>query len=617
MKKILFLLLVSVQIMAQKVVSITDFGVIPNSSANVLPAVKQALASCKNEPNVILDFPQGRYDFWAVPTDAGIENIGFNVQGINNIVINGNGAEFIFHSWMQIANVDSCTNVTFQNFSVDWDRPFVSQAEVVQSTDSYLDVKVDRKQYPYVIEDGKILFCGENWKLPVCCARNLYDSRKKEIVYNTWDNPLGDIFSHQVKELPNGILRFYGNTPMKPETGTLIALYHVHYAILGFHIQNSKDITLKDLQIYHCLSHGVLGERTENITMDNASMVVNDSKGRVFSSVSDASHFINCKGVIKIENCAHTGQGDDFINVHGRDVAIQKIVDEKTIEVKVDGRYNTAKDEIWFIDQKTAQRGEIRTVESIVPIFNKNEITGYTITFTQPIPKDIEVNDFIENKTWTASLELRNCKILKRHRARGILVTTPQNVIIENNYFRTAGTAILIEGDLDFWFESGACENVQIRNNIFEDCLTSGNAHGCRAEWGEAVITITPSHKPKTVNEIPYHKNIFIHDNLFKVFDVPLIRARSVDNLVFQENLIQKTETYKPYTWQKSEFLFDGCRNVKIMDNKWDTKIQSKKVLIEHMKKSDVKVSKENQLTIDFLKNVNTYHDWDTYTEWK
>ena len=593
---------------AQTIVSITDFGIEPGSHSNVLPAIKQAIAFCRNKTDVILSFPTGRYDFWPV---SSTDNIGFDLQNIEGMTIEGNGSEFIFHGWMQIANVDSCLNVTFRDFSVDWDRPFISQAEIVQVTDSFLDVKIDREKYPYVIEKDTILFLGEGWKLPVLnIYNNLYDRKNKEILYNTWDNPLKDIFSKRAEERVNGVVRFYGNVPLKLERGTYVSLFHARYAIVGFHLQNSKDVVLKDLQIYHCLSHGVLGERTENITLDNASMMVNDCKGRVFSIIADASHFVNCKGVIKIENCAHTGQGDDFINVHGRNVKITSIVDENTIEVKSDGRYTTAGDEMWFINHETAQRGEIRIVRSIIPIEDNKKIVGYRIAFTEPIPNNIQENDFIENKTWTAGLELRNCKILKRHRARGVLVTTPQNVIIENNYFRTAGTAILIEGDMDYWFESGANENVQIRNNVFEDCLTSGNAHGSRGEWGEAVITITPSHKPQTVDAEPYHKKISIHDNLFKVFDAPLVRARSVKHLSFIGNTIQKTDTYKPYTWQKSAFLLDGCRDVQIKQNKWDQNFVTRDILIEHMRKSDVNVGKDQLFTIDFLKDVNTYHTW-------
>ncbi len=596
---------------AQQIVSVTDFGYRPGSKDNVIPALKMAIDKCKTYDSAILFFPNGRYDFWSVSNDPMKITIGIDLRNMKNIVVEGSGSEFIFHGRrMQIANIDSCTNIVLRNFSVDWDRPYISQATIMEANDSFLDVAIDREQYPYVIEDGKILFIGEDWKMPVMDTyNNVYEKVNKEIVYNTWDSPLGNIFSQKAEELPNGHIRFHGKTPYKPEQGTYVSLFHQRYAVIGFHLHNSRDITLKNLQIYHALSHGVLGERTENITMDNASMIANAAKDRAFSIIADASHFINCKGAIKVLNCAHTGQGDDFINVHGVNAPITKIVNNRTIEVDGRGRLNEPGDEIWFINKETSQRGEVAIIESKEPIIENGKFSGFRYTFTKPLSTLIKENDFVENKTWNAELVLKNCNILKKHRARGILVTTPKKVIIEDNYFRTAGTAILIEGDLDYWFESGAHTNLNICNNIFEDCLTSGNRDENRGQWGDAVITITPSHKPANDKEEPYHKNINIKDNLFRVFDAPLVRARSVRGLTFTGNKIEKTTTYKPYTWQKSAFMLDGCRDVVVRDNILDNKYTTRDILIEHMKKNDIKTDVFN---IDLLDNrkINTHLEW-------
>lgn len=606
--KSLFLALVSVVPVcayAQTGISICDFGGEPNSHTDVMPAVKKALQYCEGRSDIVINFPRGRYDFYPESDNIDVADIGFRLSGLKDLTIDGGGSEFIFHGRMGIAVIDSCSNVTMRDFSIDWDRPWISQAEIVASTDDHLDIRIDAENYPYEIKDGRIYFLGEGWRLPVLdMYNNLYDPQTREIVYNTWDSPLGGIFSCPAESLGDGIVRFHGSTPMHPEPGTIVSLFHVRYYTTGFSIQSSKDVVLKDINIYHCLSNAVYGELTDNITMDHTSVMVNDAKGRVFSGVADASHFSNCKGVIKVENCAHTGQGDDFINVHGRDVRIMAIPSERTIEVKSDGRLNRAGDEMWFIQHSTAQRGEVRTIESISPI----EGGGYSITFTQSLPSEIAVGDFVENKTWTAGLELRHCQILKRHRARGILVSTPKDVIIEDNYFRSAGTAILIEGDMDYWFESGACTNVQIRNNVFEDCLTSGNAQGNRGQWGEAVITITPSHMPSSVEDEPYHRNINIHDNVFKVFDAPLVHARSVRALSFTHNDIIKTDSYEPYTWQRDAFLLDGCRQVKIKGNRIDPAYLTRTISTEHMRPSDIKAPGFTVSPLD--QSINTHLVW-------
>ena len=576
------------KIQAQNILSVTDYGYIPGSKEDVIPALRAAIRDASGYDSLVISFPKGRYDF-RPSAQTPVVTKGFYLKDLKNVVIDGNGSEFIFHGWMQIADMDSCSNITMRNFSVDWERPYTSQATVEEVADEYMDLRIDREQYPYVIERDTLFFVGEGWKLPVINSyNNLFDKDTGEIVYNTWDGPLGDVFRQRAEELPNGLVRLHCKTKIKPAKGNVVVLCHVRYAVTGIHIANSKDIVLKDLTIYHSLSNGVHCERTENVTMDNANITVNDAKGRVFSTVADASHFTNCKGKISVMNCVHTGQGDDFINIRGTNSKILRLVDERTVEVTARAATVHAGDEIWFIDNESAQRGETGVVASREEVFENGVFTGFRLAFLQPFSGAVKVGDFIENKTWNPEVEIRHCRILKRNRARGILVTTPKDVIIADNYFRTAGTAILVEGDLDYWFESGAHNNLKIFSNVFEDCLTSGNRDGSRWQWGDAVITITPSHRPKSDKDEPYHKNISIYDNTFKLFDAPIVRARSVRNLSFKRNRIVKTFTYAPYAWQKSGFLLDGCRNVTVTDNIIDKNYKTTDIVIEHMKRTDV-----------------------------
>ncbi|MDR0697931.1 MAG: hypothetical protein LBG28_01740, partial [Tannerella sp.] len=51
--------------------------------------------------------------------------------------------------------------------------------------------------------------------------------------------------------------------------------------------------------------------------------------------------------------------------------------------------------------------------------------------------------------------------------------------------------------------------------------------------------------------------------------------------------------------WQKSAFLLDGCRKVLVKDNTIDPQYTTRSLLIEHMKKSDVKGDKS--FPVDFV----------------
>ncbi len=596
----------------QERILITDYGCNPGDRKNVVPCVIAALEACKTRDSCILIFPKGRYDFWQDFTVR--SSTGIVMKNLKNVTLDGSGSEFIFHGNMQVANIQNCEYVTIRNFSVDWEHPFIYQGNYVRATDEYIEIKFDNQEYPYVIEDSLFYLTGEGWKLrPNTVYNNLYDKDTKEILYKTYDGNNSSLISGKAEEVAPGVVRFYGKPNIKPIPGTFATFFAGRYMTTCIAISESKNTCLKDLTIYHALSHGVTGARCENIAMDNVSMTINQKKNRVFSIIADASHFDNNKGLIKVINCAHTGQGDDFINVHGAYVKVESINDEYSIISARDPRYDRPGDEIWFVNPKLCQRSEARTIKSKEPIMKEGKNAGVKITFSEPLPKFIQAGDFMENKTWSASVEIRNCRILKNNRARGILVTTPYKVIIENNYFRTAGAAILIEGDMDTWFESGANTDVTIRNNIFEDCLTSGCWTGKRSEWGEAIITITPSHRPQNENTEPYHKNIRIENNTFKTFDIPLVHARSVRGLSFKDNEVIRTYTFKPYAWQKSSFLLDGCRDVTISGNIIDKSYSTRLIEIEHMKRSDVKAERSQQFNLRTIDNLSKHGYFDDY----
>jgi len=289
--------------------------------------------------------------------------------------------------------------------------------------------------------------------------------------------------------------------------------------------------------------------------------------------MADAFHFINCKGLIKVINCAHTGATDNFINIHGIYTEIDSIVDDYSI-ITTQVRNIRPGEDIWFVNPVLCQRSEPRTIRFKQPLMREGRIVAASVILTEPIPEGVQTGDYIENKSWNPRVEIRNCRIPKSCCARGILVTTPEKVVIEDNYFQTAGTVILIKGDLDYWFESGANTDVSICNNVFEDCLSYGSISKDKWEWGEAIITIIPSHHPQNENSEPYHNNIRIVNNTFKTFDIPLVCARSVRGLTFSNNNVLRTYTYKPFTCQKFSFRLDGCRDVIITGNSIDKTIK-------------------------------------------
>jgi hypothetical protein len=326
-------------------VDVAAFGVRPDTGENMTPAVRRLMAACTNSGERLI-FPKGRYDFW--PDKPGARDSAFRIEGARGLRLDGGGSAFVFHGLMNPFRLAGSTDVELHNFSVDWDRPFITQGEIRAAADDYVDIAIDRAQYPYVIENGRAWFTGEDWKRGVDGYNLLYDKATREILYKTRDNPLGMDFNKRAEEIAPGVVRFYGRPKIRPEPGTFIGLNHGRYIVTCFEVTRCADVTLRDITVYHSLSHGVVASRTENLTLDAFNIVANERKGRVFSSVADGFHLVHCKGDVTVENCAHTGLGDDFLNTHGRNCVVHKRLGERTVRVDR-AECTDAGDEVWLL----------------------------------------------------------------------------------------------------------------------------------------------------------------------------------------------------------------------------------------------------------------------------
>jgi hypothetical protein len=159
-------------------IRVSDFGALADSRQNVTGVVKAALEEARKKENPLLYFGKGRYDFWpqyceervyyeSNSSDINPKRLGILVEGFENLVIDGGGANFVFHDRMQPVTVDHSKGVELKNFTIDWDIPLTAQAEVMEVTDKSMLLKIDREESPFVIEDGKIQFVGEGWKSPL------------------------------------------------------------------------------------------------------------------------------------------------------------------------------------------------------------------------------------------------------------------------------------------------------------------------------------------------------------------------------------------------------------------------------------------------------------------
>ena len=190
----------------------------------------------------------------------------------------------------------------------------------------------------------------------------------------------------------------------------------------------------------------------------------------------------------------------------------------------------------------------------------------FEITFTNALPAEIseEGKYGIENLTWTPEVVFSD-NIIRNNRARGSLFSTPRSVVCENNLFdHTHGTAILLCGDCNGWFETGPCKDVLIKNNTFINALTSNY------QFTNAVISIYPEIPNLEEQKKFFHTGIVIEDNTFEMFDRPILYAKSTDGLIFRNNTVKYNNDFEPFHWNSHLFFFEKVANVTIEDNDFE-----------------------------------------------
>ncbi len=548
------------------VLTITQFGGKCGDHSDTTPALQAALQEIQKSHGHKLVFAPGRYDFWPdrafekyeyiTNNDGGLKRIAFPLNDAENLEIDGQGAHFVFHGYLNPFFLDHTDHVTLKHFTIDFARTFDSEAKIMAVHDDSVDISIS-EQFPYKIEHGLLTFVGEgkdaDTEYPVDSVLE-FDPQKRETAFEVvdyWNGPNFPVTEIGPRKL-NMKLDHFKATP-----GNVFVFSAAHRQVPGIVISDSKDTVLDGVSIYHAGGMAVVAQRSENITLDHVQVTPAPNSGRVLSASADATHFSNCSGKILMTNCLFECQDDDATNIHGIYEQVTQKLGPNQIEVKLvhpqQFGFNFIKPgmNLEFVHSDSLVTYATGTVESIDYI---NEEYG-RVTFTKALPSDLVLKDVVAQIDAYPDVEINHCTI-RGNRARGFLIGTRGKVVIEDNTFHTAGAAILLEGDGRYWFEQSGVRDVTIRHNIFDDCNYG--------TWGNATIAVGTGMEKSDETISRYHRNILIEGNTFHRFDPRLIYAYSVDGLTFQDNTISDSKDYVPVDPNAKQFDIFACDHVSI-----------------------------------------------------
>ena len=592
-----------------KVYEAASYGVVPGTGADVAGLVDKMLAEIKAEAAgkpVTIRFAAGEYHFHpgsAAHREYYVSNhdqyrdraVGIAIEGFNGLTIEGEGADFIFHGRMLPMSVVATEECTLRNFSIDFATPHIAQIEVVKNDAEGITFRVAPWVNARVNAGGGFEHSGEGWAHGSGWGM-AFNPETRRILYKTGDigTPL-----HQVQQIDEHTYLAPAWRDGRLVEGTIVALRTYDRPSPGIFVSHATDTRIENVKVHYAEGMGLLAQMSENITLDGFSVCLRgDDDPRYFTTQADATHFSGCKGKIVSVNGLYEAMMDDAINVHGTYLKVVERIDDHTLK----GRYmhhqawgfdwGYVGDEVLFVRSQTMELvGEekpfVTTIAEISDLSESNKgvyhgvshgAKEFIIRFADALPAEIgtATGYGIENLTWTPEVYFAD-NTIRNNRARGTLFSTPKRTVVEDNLFdHTSGTAILLCGDCNGWYETGACRDVTIRRNRFINSLT------CMFQFTSAVISIYPEIPNLDGQKAYFHggkKNaIRIVDNEFETFDHPLLYAKSVDGLLWKGNTIRHNTDYPPYHWNNSSVLLERVTNVNIENALYDRGNELKQV---------------------------------------
>ncbi len=570
---------------------LTSYGILPttkskNLSSRLRAVLNEIRTKTKASDTVIVKFKKGKYAFHAgdaQPAELYISNhdqgqpkrVAILLEAWNNLTIDGNGSEFLCYGRMlPIALIDS-ENCTLKNFSIDFPHPQIAQVKIVENRGEKGIVFTPAPWVSWRKNDkGYFENYGEGWAVTPSSGI-AFDPKTRHIVYNTSDL---SIHTQGFEDLGSGKLLAPHWKDKRLPAGTIVAMRSWERPAPGIFLDHCRHTKIANTTVHFAEGMGLLAQRCEGVRLEKFNVKLRGKKDpRYFTTQADATHFSQCKGELFSDDGLYENMMDDAINIHGVYLKVTKRIDSRTLQCAYmhpqcwGFAWGDKGDTVSFIRSATMDVvGSHNVIKSIAPAdgHSTTAAKSFLLTFERDIPDSVNSAEGfgIENLTWTPTVTFTR-NTIRNNRARGALFSSPRHTLCENNVFdHTSGTAILLCGDCNGWYESGAVRSLVIRRNQFINSLTN------MFQFTNAVISIYPEIPQLDKQQGYFHGGkegaILIEDNLFETFDHPLIYAKSVDGLTVRNNRVKRNKDYAPFHWNKKQILLEHCRRTQIEESR-------------------------------------------------
>ena len=556
----------------------------PDGGADAVPKLREAIEKCRAEGirRLVLEkgvwnlFPdQAEGGFRHVTNhDSGYRRMAVHLAGFSNFEIDGRGSTLMCHGVLMPIAVDRSKNITLRNLVIDWEKPFQLEGSVVALGDDFFEVEM-LPECEAEIRNGKLLggmaegFFGEE--------QNPKEARQ-DIRWNYWIDPqskaaaavqptlkLWNPKTHSfagVTEVTPTRFRIRNAHDVLPTLGSVMVckgMLRPNRLSPAIHLSSVDRVLVENVTVHRSGGMGLVVEDCSDVTAKGFRVELNKDSKSLVTTTADATHFMGCRGTVRVEDCLFENMLDDSCNVHGVYAIVEGLQAPHRLAIsfshfqQLGTVFARPGDRLRLLKRDTLLGYAECTVTGISRI---NE-DYYVLSLDKPVKDILQPDSSVENLTARPDVIFRN-NTVRNNRARSVLITSGGKVVIENNLFeRPSSASILIEGDNHFWYESGGVEDVTIRNNKF---VAQAPA--------TPVFKLGPMQPGEKRSLPPYHHNIRILDNDIEAAGPMILEAARVDGLEFSGNKVRLPEDSA--NSRAPSFVFKACSDLVFRGNSFN-----------------------------------------------
>jgi len=466
--------------------------------------------------------------------NRGYLDTAFYLHNLKNVVLDFGGAVLYLKGRIQPFIIDECENITVKNVTIEYDRAFFSEFDVVSNENGELRLN-QRKNFPCRVENGYLIPYSETWENRSLHIGDMFvqafDRETREASGFTVaaigeeiklkETPPCYVHHLRVRE-ENGNIILSGTFPEHWNSDHVIALSHETRDKTSAFICCSKNTVIENYRIINGAGYGIVSMYSENITIDGLILTCDERSHGIMTNSADAIHLVTTKGDIVIRNSVMENMFDDSLNIHGLYYVVSSKCDGGICAYKHKESYSCDAyyKNFGIGDTIRVYRGHTLEEKCTLSVMSVEVIDDHHVLLkTDGELTEICEDDLIENISTQPNILIEKCRFGKA--ISHLRIQSRGHVSIRDNEI---GLPLMFTGDTTYWFEASPCEDVTIEHNRFVG--------------DRGVVRICPEYKPTEATPY-YHSGIRMINNVFDC-DHPMSANNSCD-ITFADNTCSRS----------------------------------------------------------------------------